>query len=301
MAERDELTMELRHAQGHDVPSLKVLWHTCFGDDKPYINLFFNNLFRPEDMVVLEEDGTVVSMAALLDAPIQVDGERVSARYLYAMCTHPEHRGKGYARKLLDYAAEYCRLLGAAAITLVPSEPSLFHFYRQAGYETAFWSRFHTATHSLRFMANGWLLPVTAAMYNKIRRETLKMYSKTSFRKNLAFVDYSDAFIEHQLQVCAMAGGGLLRFDTHNGTGCAAVEKGENGICKLKELVMPPCSEDAAFILLLKNPRTRIIEARGPELPGDRPLEDSRPFGMVKWLTLRRWKLERAFLGLALD
>ena len=281
--------MELRHAEHADVPTLKALWRTCFGDDWSYINQFFDDLFRPHDMVLLTEGNEIVSMAALLPTTLHAGGESVPIVYLYAMCTHPQQRGKGFGRQLLDYAAEYARIHGSAGIALVPAEDSLFHFYRQAGYETAFWNRKLETPVAQLPPANGMILPVTAAMYNRIRRAALG---------RLTYVDYSDSFIEHQLQVCAGASGGLLRLDLPQGVGCCAVEKGEDGVRCIKELVVPPTGEDAALSLLLMGPRTKKIEARIPARPGE---PGARPFGMIKWLTMRRWNMEHALLGLALD
>ena len=50
--------------------------------------------------------------------------------------------------------------------------------------------------------------------------------------------------------------------------------------------------------LLLRNPRTKGLTARLPVRPGE---PGAKPFGMVKWLTMRRWNLDHAYLGLALD
>ena len=281
--------MELRHAERYEAQSLKVLWRTCFQDEWAYINLFFDDLFDPRNVVVLTEDGFIRSMAVLLPTELKAEKETVPVFYLYAMCTHPDCRGKGYGRQLLDYAAEYARLHGAAALTLVPGEPSLFHYYRQAGYETAFWNRIITTPIRNLPLANGCLLPVTAQKYNEIRRAALR---------RLPHIDYSDAFVEHQLQVCAQASGGLLRLDLPQGTACAAVEKVGPGESILKELVAPPLAEYAALALLLRNPRTKGLTARLPVRPGE---PGAKPFGMVKWLTMRRWNLDHAYLGLALD
>ena len=48
------MTITTRHAQEKDIPGLKALWKEAFADDDEYIDLFFADLFRPEDMVVLE-------------------------------------------------------------------------------------------------------------------------------------------------------------------------------------------------------------------------------------------------------
>lgn len=281
--------MELRHAQRQDVPALKQLWHTCFGDEMSYINLFFDGLFQPLDMVVLLEEGRAVSMAALIPTAMTVGGESMPITYLYAMCTHPDCRGRGLGRALLDFAAEHARLRGSLAIALVPADQGLFHFYSRAGYETAFWNRtLETPVPGLP-PANGMILPVTAEKYVEIRRKALE---------NLPYVDYSPVFVEHQLQMCALAHGGLLRLDLPYGVGCAAVEQGENGVRYVKELVTPPRGERAALALMLTGPRARKLSVRLPARPGE---PGARPFGMVRWLTPRRWATDNGYLGLPLD
>lgn len=281
--------MELRHAQIHDVPALKQLWKTCFGDEKAYIDLYFNDLFRPRELVLLEEEGEICSMAALIPAKLRAPAVTLPVFYLYAMCTRPELRGKGYGRKLLDFAADYARSWGAAAITLVPANQGLFSFYGKAGYRTAFWNRTVVSGREGLPPATGMILPVTPRKYGEIRRAALGAQP---------YLDYTEEFLEHQLQVCALAEGGLLRLDLPCGTGCAAVEKGENGKRYLKELVTPPGGERQALALLLTSPRANVLEARIPAREGE---PGTCPFGMILWLTGARAELKNAYLGLALD
>ncbi len=138
--------MTARHAEDRDIPELKALWKEAFGDDDEYIDLFFSDLFRPEDMAVGEYGGRIVSMAALLPCTL-VLGEaqgrveescRFPISYLYAMATAKADRGRGFGLALLRFAAEYCRSRGDCGIALLPADEGLHRFYALAGYRKAF-------------------------------------------------------------------------------------------------------------------------------------------------------------------
>ncbi len=127
-----------RTARRGDLPRLKQIWRECFGDTDEYIDCFFDDLFKEENMVVLEEDGAPVSMAALLPCTLVLGSETYPISYLYAMSTLPEYQGRGLGGRLLRFAAEYCRGRGDAGIALQPADKGLVSFYARFGYVPAF-------------------------------------------------------------------------------------------------------------------------------------------------------------------
>jgi len=128
-----------RHAEISDIPDLKALWAEVFGDEPEYIELFFNKMFRPEDYVVLcGEDGSIISIAALIPVDLVSDGKQYPVSYLYGMATKPSLQGNGYGLQLLDFAAKYCKENGKAGIALQPAGESVLRFYEKAGYKPAF-------------------------------------------------------------------------------------------------------------------------------------------------------------------
>ena len=138
------MTITTRHAQEKDIPGLKALWKEAFADDDEYIDLFFADLFRPEDMVVLEADGRLACMAALLPCTLVLGADsgtqavRWPISYLYAMCTAKALRRKGLGRRLLRFAAEHCSGRGDSGIALLPADEGLHYFYGLEGYKEAF-------------------------------------------------------------------------------------------------------------------------------------------------------------------
>ncbi len=138
------MTITTRQAKAQDVPALKALWKEAFADEDAYIELFFKDLFRPEDMAVLEADGKPACMAALLPCTLVLgaDGEGEACRYpisyLYAMCTAEGLRRRGLGRMLLRFAADYCARRGDSGIALLPADEGLHYFYGLEGYKEAF-------------------------------------------------------------------------------------------------------------------------------------------------------------------
>lgn len=126
-------------AQNIPVASLKSLWHTCFSDPYPYIDFFFDHMYRPDHTVVWVEEGHAQSMLFLLDCSLQTNTATYDGAYIYAACTHPDFRSKGYMAALLTGAHTLCEAYGLQFTALVPASEPLFGYYHQFGYETAFY------------------------------------------------------------------------------------------------------------------------------------------------------------------
>ena len=125
-------------ASKDDIGELTDLWQTCFGDDDDYIGAFMRSRFVPERTLIGREDGKICSALYLLDGKVRIAGEAFDAAYLYAACTHPDFRSRGYMGELLRSAESLCRDSGLDYICLVPAEDSLFDYYSRFGYRPAF-------------------------------------------------------------------------------------------------------------------------------------------------------------------
>lgn len=117
-----------------DTDAIKHIWQVCFGDDREYIELYLENRFQTENMLVIHEDGKPVSMLSLLPVTVTIGGERHAARYVYAVATLPEYRGKGYASKLIQYAFDKY----GEPLILQPENESLQRYYEQLGFDEVF-------------------------------------------------------------------------------------------------------------------------------------------------------------------
>lgn len=54
--------------------------------------------------------------------------------YLYALCTHPDYRGKGYLRRLLSAARSFVAAKGRSFLALIPANAALCATYERAGF-----------------------------------------------------------------------------------------------------------------------------------------------------------------------
>ena len=119
--------------------ALKGLWKTVFGDPDSFIDAFFCIAFSPDRCRYLEENGEIVSALYWFDC--SYEGGKLA--YIYAVATHPEHRGKGLASRLLQQTHEQLKTQGYAGAVLKPAK-GLFPFYERLGYVTSgFVRRFH--------------------------------------------------------------------------------------------------------------------------------------------------------------
>lgn len=109
--------------------SLKQLWKTVFGDSDSFIDTFFRMAYAPERCLYIEEEGTVISGLYWLDC--RWEDRKIA--YIYAVATHPDHRGKGLASRLMTQAHDRLKALGYAGAALKPA-PGLFPFYARLGY-----------------------------------------------------------------------------------------------------------------------------------------------------------------------
>ena len=107
--------MTPRPSRKGDENALKALWREVFGDTDEYIDAFFQNVYQPGMASVIEDDGTVV--AAAYAVPFG------AVRYIFAVATRPEYRGRGYGRAVVFAAA------GGEPAYLCPASATLRCWY----------------------------------------------------------------------------------------------------------------------------------------------------------------------------
>lgn len=107
----------------------RVLYDEAFpGEDEKFTEALFALGF-PQHLVAMGEGSELASMLFALPYDIVTEQGRTQANYLYAVATAKAHRGKGYAKKLLRRVAER-----GVPVFLRPMSPSLFDFYKAAGF-----------------------------------------------------------------------------------------------------------------------------------------------------------------------
>ena len=107
----------------------RALYDEAFpGEDDRFTEALFALGF-PKHLVAMGEGKDLASMLFALPYDIVTEKGVQKAHYLYAVATAKEHRGKGYAKKLLRRVAER-----GTPVFLRPMSPSLFDFYKTAGF-----------------------------------------------------------------------------------------------------------------------------------------------------------------------
>ncbi len=124
---------------GKDYNALKELYEICFEDKKAVIDSFFENTLKSEIAIGIFDGEKAVSALYLLKSEICFPcGERKLAFYVYGVSTHPDYRGKGLMKRILDFAKRFAENCGISYLFLVPAETSLFELYEKCGYKTGF-------------------------------------------------------------------------------------------------------------------------------------------------------------------
>lgn len=113
---------------------IKTLWQACFDDTDASLQYFFNEIYKEENAISLEVDGRIVSVLQLLPYRMQWCGTEIPVTYIYAACTAPDERGKGYMGKLLEKSFAIMSERGILFNLLMPADDGLFEYYRGHGY-----------------------------------------------------------------------------------------------------------------------------------------------------------------------
>lgn len=182
----------VRIADQSDISRMTALWCETFGDSQAQVETFFR-AFPNCLSYVAEEAGQVLAMVHALP---QTLSPHIPAAYLYAVATDKTQRGRGLCRRLMAFGEQDLKARGFAACVLTPGEPSLFRFYENLGYETAFF-RHRTAFGGGR--------PISAAEYAK-KRETLVSVPHMVYDSNtLSYAEklYDLTFFETETGIAA--------------------------------------------------------------------------------------------------
>lgn len=126
-----------------DIPDLKNLWKTVFGDDDGVIGFFFTKTVDTDDIYAYKRDGRIVSAFYLIDAPLVIGSHEIKAKYLYAAATHPDYRNFGIMGDMIKYALNYVRINDYKAVYLYPAEERLYDYYSKFGFIKSFRCRIY--------------------------------------------------------------------------------------------------------------------------------------------------------------
>ena len=112
------------------IPSLRDLWKAAFGDTDDFLDDFFSTAYAPHRCRCIVMDDQVAAALYWLDC--SCEGRKLA--YIYAVATHPDHRGKGLCRTLMSETMEVLKQGGYDGVVLVPQKPGLIQMYAGMGF-----------------------------------------------------------------------------------------------------------------------------------------------------------------------
>jgi ribosomal protein S18 acetylase RimI-like enzyme len=144
---------------------IRHLWEAVFDDSDRFIQLYFKQVYRDENALVVEKDGSIVSALQILPYTMTFCGKEITVAYISGACTLPTEQGKGWMSELLHQAFDEMKKRKIALSVLIPAEKSLFNYYRSYGYTETF-------EYSLKiYTRNEYFIPSPDRIYVQRRRK----------------------------------------------------------------------------------------------------------------------------------
>ncbi|MBQ7573723.1 MAG: GNAT family N-acetyltransferase [Clostridia bacterium] len=215
------ITSNIVTAGKNDYEAIFDIWHKSFGDDKEYFDFYWNNRFD-DNMYVIWADNKPVSMASVLSVGIMCDDEEISAKYIYAVATHPDYRERGYAKKIIDYI--YNKF--GEPLILQTAEESLENYYANMGFVSTF-SKADEKFVKTNSDSNGILfLDIEPKEYTKLRNK--------HFNKN-GFVVWDIDAIEYAMKENELCNGKTVKIMYSDNSSDIIMYRIEDSILKVVE------------------------------------------------------------------
>lgn len=222
--------IQIGHPTPDEIRVLEALWSETFGDPPELIEAFFDQFPPQLHGWVVRLGDEIVSSAYLLHGNILMqDGFLCAAPYVYAVATPSEHRGKGYAGRLMQFFSRTAKERQMLLYTR-PASESLFQWYAKVmqTVPAVSLSPIQVPAENRDLI----LAQLSPAAYGEKRESILQ--GRPHIALSSAFLKVQEAFLQAE-------DGGYYDF----GTGICAVEKHEDMIW-LKELL---CGSESAEAL----------------------------------------------------
>lgn len=105
----------------------RSLYERVFHEDtKKFVDYYYSCRIRDNKILVLEEEGQIVSMVHLNPYWMIVNGYEMKINYIVAVATHEDYRHRGYMRMLLEKALKDMSFQGMPFTFLMPVSESIY-------------------------------------------------------------------------------------------------------------------------------------------------------------------------------
>lgn len=130
---------------------IKKIWTECFKDPKDYVEMYFDQVYRDDEaMLLTDQAGAPVSSLLLQNYRMSFHGQEPAVSYIAGAATRRSKRGQGYMSRLMVDALKESARRGDMLCSLIPADEALYFFYRRYGFSTVFYTKEQrfTAFHS---------------------------------------------------------------------------------------------------------------------------------------------------------
>lgn len=124
--------MNIRYAIEKDLENIKDIWNYCFGDEEGFVNYYFDNKYKPENTILIEENDELMSSLQLNQYKINLNNKIYDMSYVVGVSTYPNARGKGYMKDMMDFALNELYKKDQLVSLLMPID---YRLYKKYGYE----------------------------------------------------------------------------------------------------------------------------------------------------------------------
>ncbi len=133
LVQKEHLFIDI--ASKDDIPEIMSLWKHVFGDEKKFLDLYFNIVFPESISLIIRQKTSVIASLQLIPYHYVCEGKYYSAYYIYAVMTDPKYRNQGYMTMLIHLAKQIAEMNGKDFLCLVPDDSEeLRAFYRKFGF-----------------------------------------------------------------------------------------------------------------------------------------------------------------------
>ncbi|BBA51797.1 hypothetical protein FV113G1_21470 [Fusobacterium varium] len=207
--------MEIRYGNDTDKIKAEYIWKECFTDSENEVDFYFNELYKKENFLLLEDDEKNIR-ASLYENPYEmvINGEKVSSFYIVAVAVSPQYRGRGYMGELIRYSLRNAKRKGLDFIFLSPINTEIYKKYG-FGYMSSL-EKYNIAMKDIPFERIDKIYEIKKVFDEKnIDKNLLKIYDK-KMKDNFAYVKRDESYYKRFVKEMKNENGEVYIF--YNGT-----------------------------------------------------------------------------------
>ena len=193
--------MKIRYSKKNEKNIAIQFWKDSFTDNEDQTNFFFDNIFKAENYLVLEENNKIISSLHENDYIFNFNSQKINSKYIVGVSSDLTQRNKGYMSKLLKTSLTNSKEKNIPFVFLTPINPEI---YRKFSFE--YFSNIDYFKFSIEELSN-FKLPSENYSYVELNKKNRKNYLKDlikiynyNMNKNFCFLERNEFYFEKLLK-----------------------------------------------------------------------------------------------------